>query len=63
VLRTRWGEWKSGRALTPCDPGDDAFFVIQDDGHEPAFVAFTRDASGAVAGLWLDDLVRMVKRA
>lgn len=63
VLRARWGEWKSGRVLTPCDPGDDAFFAIQADDREPHFVAFTRDASGAADGLRLDDLVRMVKRA
>jgi CubicO group peptidase (beta-lactamase class C family) len=61
-LTTRWGKWKSGVPLTPCDPDDPAFFAIQLADADPGYVAFDRDASGSVVGLRLDDLVRMHRR-
>ncbi len=62
VLRSRWGKWKTGVALTSCDPDDPAFFAIQIPGTDPAFVAFMQDGSGAVTGLQLDELAFMHKR-
>jgi CubicO group peptidase (beta-lactamase class C family) len=61
-LRSRWGKWKAGIPLTPCDPDDPAFFAIQMPDSDPAFVALARDAGGRVTGLRLDELAYMHKR-
>jgi CubicO group peptidase (beta-lactamase class C family) len=63
VLKSRWGNWKAGVELTPCDPDDPAFFVIQRDGADPAYVRFDRNERGAVEALAIDDLTKMVRRA
>jgi CubicO group peptidase (beta-lactamase class C family) len=62
LLRSRWGHWKHGVRLTPCDPHDPALFAIQRPGAEPAYVALTRDDEGHVDGLRCDRLVRMHRR-
>jgi CubicO group peptidase (beta-lactamase class C family) len=62
TLRSRWGPWKDGVRLTPCDPVDPAFFVIQRPDADPAYVALTPDAAGHVDGLRCDELVHMVRR-
>jgi CubicO group peptidase (beta-lactamase class C family) len=62
VLRSRWGTWKEGVRITPCDADDASFFAIQHGDAEPAFVAFTRDTGGRVDGLHLDDLHWMRRR-
>ena len=62
VLRSRWGKWKDGVPLTPCDPGDPGFFAIQLPDADAAYVAFDRDGGGRVTGLRLDELVRMHRR-
>jgi CubicO group peptidase (beta-lactamase class C family) len=62
-LTSRWGKWKVGVRLTPCDPDDPAFFAIQLPDADPAYVAFDRDVDGRVTGLRLDELVRMPRRA
>lgn len=62
VLRSRWGNWKQGVPLTPCDEQDPGFFAIEQEGFEPKYVAFQRDEAGAVTALHLDDLVVMGRR-
>ena len=62
VLRSRWGAWKGGVRMMPVDSSDPAFFAVQADGREPAYIALTRDASGRVDGLRCDELTYMVRR-
>lgn len=62
VLHSRWGAWKGGVRMTPADPSDPAFFVLETEGSEPAYIALTRDASGRVDGLRCDELTYMVRR-
>lgn len=62
VLRSRWGAWKGGVRMTPADASDPAFFAIETEGSEPAYIALTRDASGRVDGLRCDELTYMVRR-
>lgn len=62
VLTSRWGSWKHGVALTPCDEEDPGFFVVEQEGDEPKYVAFERDETGDVCALRMDDLVRMQRR-
>jgi hypothetical protein len=62
VLRSRWGAWKGGVRMLPADPADPAFFAIQTEGSDPAYLALTRDASGRVDGLRCDELTYMVRR-
>jgi len=63
VLRSRWGKWKEGVRLTPCDPDDPGFFAIQLPDADPAYVAFDRTPDGRVTGLRLDELATMHRRA
>jgi CubicO group peptidase (beta-lactamase class C family) len=60
-LQSRWGSWKHGVSLTPCDDGDPCRFAIQLDGSDPAYVTLTRGQDGRVDGLRCDSLVRMVR--
>jgi CubicO group peptidase (beta-lactamase class C family) len=62
-LRSRWGGWKNGAKLTPCDESDPAFFAAGRADGDWSYLAMDRDASGSVVGLRFDDLVRMHKRA
>ena len=62
VLRSRWGKWKEGVRLTPCDPDDPGFFAIQLSDADPAYVAFDRTPDGRVTGLRLDELATMHRR-
>jgi CubicO group peptidase (beta-lactamase class C family) len=61
VLRSRWGKWKAGEPLTPCDPADPAFFAIAQPGADPAYIALTHDEAGRVSGLRCDELVYMAR--
>jgi CubicO group peptidase (beta-lactamase class C family) len=62
TVQSRWGSWKGGVQLTPCDPEDPTFFAIQRPGADPAYLAFDRGADGTVGCLRLDDLTRMNRR-
>jgi CubicO group peptidase (beta-lactamase class C family) len=62
VLRSRWGAWKGGVRMLPADASDPAFFAVQTEGRDPAYIALTRDASGRVDGLRCDELTYMVRR-
>jgi CubicO group peptidase (beta-lactamase class C family) len=62
VLRSRWGAWKGGVRMTPAGASDPAFFAVQTEGRDPAYIALTRDASGRVDGLRCDELYHMVRR-
>jgi CubicO group peptidase (beta-lactamase class C family) len=61
ALRSRWGKWKHGVRLTPCDATDAAYFAIQLDGHDPDYIALTRGDDGRVSGLRCDDLTHMLR--
>ena len=63
ILRSRWGGWKTGAKLTPCDHDDPAFFAAGRADGDWSYVALDRDANGDVIALRFDDLVRMGKRA
>lgn len=56
TLTARWGKWKSGAIMSPCDANDPGFFAVSLDGRDPAYVALVRDGAGNVAGLRIDDL-------
>lgn len=56
VLTARWGKWKTGARMTPCDDADPEFFAVAQDGHDPAYVTLVRDVAGTVTGLRIDDL-------
>ncbi len=62
VLRSRWGAWKQSVPMMPADPADPAFFALQAEGGEAAYIALTRDAAGRVDGLRCDELTFMVRR-
>ena len=61
TLESRWGDWKHGVRLVPCDPGDPAFFAVPTQSGT-GYLALTRDPTGNVTGLRFDDLVHMHKR-
>lgn len=63
TLTARWGKWKTGARMTPCDDADPAFFAVAQEGHDPAYIAFVRDEAGAVTGLRIDDLTLYRKTA
>lgn len=62
ILRSRWGGWKTGAKLTPCDESDPGFFAAGRADGDWSYIAMDRDASGQVIALRFDDLVRMHKR-
>lgn len=62
VIRSRWGGWKSGVTLIPCDPADPAFFAAGRSDGDWSYLAMDRDPSGRVTTLRFDDLVRMHRR-
>jgi CubicO group peptidase (beta-lactamase class C family) len=62
ILRSRWGGWKNGAKLTPCDDADPAFFAAGRTDGDWSYVAMDRDPAGRVTALRFDDLVRMPKR-
>jgi CubicO group peptidase (beta-lactamase class C family) len=59
VMKTRWGDFKGGVRLVPVDGADPYFFAAPRGDGDAMYVAFTRDASGAVDGLRCDELVYM----
>jgi CubicO group peptidase (beta-lactamase class C family) len=61
VLRSRRGPWRSGVTLRPADAADPDYLVADTGELEPGRLVLTRDADGAVDGLLLDRLVRMVR--
>jgi CubicO group peptidase (beta-lactamase class C family) len=62
LLRSRWGSWKHGVRLQPCDPDAPDLFAVSEGDAEPAHIVLTRGADGAVTGLRCDDLVYMMRR-
>ena len=62
MLRSRWGSWKHGVRLVPCDPSDPGFFAVRGEpGDEWKYIALVRDERGDVTGLRCDELVMMHK--
>jgi hypothetical protein len=61
-LTSRWGAWKGGAAMTPCDPDDPTFFAVQPPDARASYLALVRGRDGRVAGLMIDDLVFMHRR-
>jgi len=61
VLRSRWGAWKDGVPLDPCDDNDATFFALQAKDIGRAYIALTREPDGSISGLRFDELVRMVR--
>ena len=61
VLTSRWGDWKRGVALVPCDPEDPTFFAVPTESGT-SYLALTRDPAGNATGLRFDDLVYMPRR-
>ncbi len=61
VLTSRRGAWKGGSRIDVPDAASPALCLVPVADAEPARLVFTRDASGRVDGLWLDDLIRMVR--
>lgn len=61
MLRSRWGLWKNGVRLVPCDDGDPAHFAVEMPGLETRYLSFERAADGKVAGLRFDQLVHMIR--
>jgi CubicO group peptidase (beta-lactamase class C family) len=62
VLRSRFGAWKHGVELIPCDPEAPDFFAASTTAGS-GYVALDRDPSGRVTGLRFDDLVLMRRRS
>jgi CubicO group peptidase (beta-lactamase class C family) len=61
TIKARWGKWKAGLPLEPCDGPDSTLFAVTAEGGDPAYVVLTRDAAGHVDGVRMDDLVRYYK--
>lgn len=60
-LESRWGSWKSGAALVPCDPDDPTFFAVQRPEGDPAYLRFDL-GEGQRPRLLIDDLTFMYRR-
>jgi CubicO group peptidase (beta-lactamase class C family) len=60
-ITSRWGKWKTGVPLLPCDGADSTLFAVSPDGAAPAYLALTRDDAGEIDGLRIDDLVHYRK--
>ena len=61
VIHSRRGGFKQGCRLLRTDAADPCFFQVERDDPLPGRVLLTRGASGAIDGLWCDELVRMVR--
>ncbi len=61
VIHSRRGGFKQGYRLLRTDAVDPCFFRVERDDPLPGRVMFTRDASGAIDGLWCDELVHMLR--
>jgi CubicO group peptidase (beta-lactamase class C family) len=63
LLRSRWGKWKVGVPLVPCDPADPTFFAVQPGDVATSYVGLDRGADGRINGLHFEDLVQMQRRS
>lgn len=61
VLTSRRGAWKAGARAHIADASVPCRCLVPVEDAEPAPLLFTRDALGRIDGLWLDELVRMVR--
>ena len=62
MLRSRWGSWKHGVRLVPCDRLDPGFFAVRGEpGDEWKYIALARNGDGDLTSLRCDELVRMDK--
>ena len=63
LLRSRWGKWKVGVPLVPCDPADPTFFAVQPGSVAASYIGLDRSGDGRVTGLHFEDLVQMHRRS
>ena len=55
-LRSRRGAWRDGLKMLPADPGDPAFFALDNGAAEPPLVALVLDDQRRVKGIRFDRL-------